>query len=217
VPGFAQFKNPSGAIEDIVRYDAGELPAISLAVLDAYRTGHLVIDKRAMSAPEELREIQVADALFGATARVYEDTAVAAYAIPRGAVLQPAIWLDTGWSYLEHLNRSGDEPRALRWRWMSDHARIGVVASTPGRVRLRMTAQAFSRARRLQIRMHGSTVATWPVQTTRADFETLEFDIPAGASFLELASLDGAPPAGVDPRRLSIAVYDAELLRPSLR
>jgi hypothetical protein len=78
---------------------------------------------------------------------------------------------------------------------------------------LRLTAQAFGRARRLEIRMQGSAVATWTIQTTRADFETPEFDIPAGSSFLELTSLDGATAAGADPRRLSFAMYSAELLQ----
>jgi hypothetical protein len=213
VPGFAQFKNSSGAIEDIVRYDARQLSAISLAVLAAYGAGHLVIDKRVLSVPDRQRTGQVADALFGPAARVFEDDRVAAYAIPRGGVPQPAIWLDTGWSYLEQLDQSAGEPQALRWRWMSERARAGVGAAAPTRLRLRLTAQAFGRARRLEIRMQGTVVARWTIQTTRADFETPEFNVPAGASFLELISLDGATAAGADPRRLSFAVYRAELLQ----
>jgi hypothetical protein len=217
VPGFAQFKNLSGAIDDIVRYDAAELPAISLAVLDAYGAGHLVIDKRAAGDGDARRASDAADALFGRDRRVFEDALVAAYTIPRRAPLHDAIWLDTGWSYLERLGRSGREPQPLRWRWMSDRARFGIMAAAPARVRLRITAQAFSRARRLQIRSQGAEVATWPVQLSRADFETPEFAIPAGVSFLELTSLDGATPAGSDPRPLSIAVYDAELLPGAVR
>jgi hypothetical protein len=217
VPGFAQFKNPSGGIDDIVRYDARELPAISLAVLGSYGAGHLVIEKGAMSGPEGQRAIDAADALFGRAARVFEDAQIVAYAIPRGGVVQPAMWLDTGWSYLEHPDRSGRDPETLRWRWMSERARLGVVSAAPARVRLRMTAQAFSQPRRLQIQIAGSTAATWMIQTTRAEFDTPDFAIPAGASFLELTSLDGATPAGADPRRLSIAVYDAALVPQSRR
>ena len=80
------------------------------------------------------------------------------------------------------------------------------------RERLRMTAQAFRQPRRLQIQIAGSTAATWMIQTTRAEFDTPDFAIPAGASLLELTSLDGATPAGADPRRLSNAVYDAALV-----
>ena len=217
VPGFAQFKNPSGAIDDIVRYDARELPAISLAVLDAYGAGHLVIDKSAMPGPERQRTIDAADALFGRAARMFDDAEIVAYAIPRGGAVQPAMWLDTGWSYLEHPDRSGREPETLRWRWMSERARLGVVSAAPARARLRVTAQAFGHPRRLQLQIAGSPVVTWAIQTTRAEFDTPEFAIPAGASFLELTSLDGATPAGADPRRLSIAVYDAALLPESPR
>jgi hypothetical protein len=127
------------------------------------------------------------------------------------------MWLDTGWSYLEHPDRSGREPETLRWRWMSEHARLGVVSAASTRMGLRMTAQAFGQPRRLQIQIAGSTVATRVIQTTRAEFETPEFAIPAGASFLELTSLDGAAPAGADPRRLSIAIYDVALLSQSRR
>jgi hypothetical protein len=217
VPGFAQFRNPSGAIDDVVRYDARELPALSLAVLGAYGAGHLIVDKHAAGESGGQRAKQLADALFGPAARVFEDALVAAYVIPRRPPAQPAIWLDTGWSYLERLDPSGGEPRPLRWRWMSDRARVGIIAAAPARVRVRIAAQAFSRTRRLRVRLAGSEVATWAVQPSRADFETPEFAIQAGASFLELISLDGATSAGVDARRLSIAVFDAELLRESAR
>jgi hypothetical protein len=36
IPGFGQFKTASGEIDDVVRYEADVLPAISLAVLNAY-------------------------------------------------------------------------------------------------------------------------------------------------------------------------------------
>jgi len=100
---------------------------------------------------------------------------------------------------------------------MSERARLGMMAAAPALVRLRITAQAFSRARRLQLRLAGSEVATWSIEVTRAQVETPEFAIPAGFSFLELVSLDGTTSAGADPRRLSIALYDAELLRSPAR
>ena len=75
------------------------------------------------------------------------------------------------------------------------------------------TDRALLFRRPLEIRMQGSVVATWAIETTRTDFETPEFDIPAGSSFLELTSLDGATAPGPDPRRLSVAVYSAELLQ----
>jgi hypothetical protein len=214
VPGFAQFKNPSSTIDDVVRYDDRELPAVSRAVLDAYGAGHLVIEKHVAAAAEEERTMNVADALFGRAARVFEDTFLAAYAIPRGAPLQQAMWLDTGWSYLERLAEPDREQRTLRWRWMSERARIGIMSAAPARVRVRVTAQAFGKVRRLQLRIGGSEIATWAVQRDRSDFETPAFAVPVGTSFIELTSLDEAAPAGADPRRLSIAVYDAELLRP---
>lgn len=214
VPGFAQFKNPSSTIDDVVRYDEGEVSAISRAVLAAYGAGHLVIDKRLMAPAEGERAMKVADALFGPAARVFEDPFVVAYAIPRDAPLQHAIWLDTGWSYLERLAGPDRGQPTLRWRWMSDRARVGIMAAAPARVRVRMTVQAFATIRRLQLRIGGSEIVTWAIRRDRSDFETPAFDVQAGTSFVELTSLDETASAGADPRRLSIAVYDAELLRP---
>jgi hypothetical protein len=213
VPGFAQFKNSSSTIDDVVRYDARELPAISRSVLDAYGAGHLVIEKGLMDPAETERAMNAADALFGPTARVFDDAFVAAYAIPRGAPRQQALWLDTGWSYLERAAEPDRGHRTLRWRWMSDRARLGIMVAAPARVRLRLSALAFGTMRRLQLRTRGSEIATWAIQRDRSDFEPPAFDVPAGTSFVELTSLDGAATAGADPRRLGIAVYDAELIR----
>lgn len=80
----------------------------------------------------------------------------------------------------------------------------------------RRPAQAFDKVRRLQLRIGGSEIATWAIQKDRSDFETPELDLPAGTHFVELTSLDGAASPEADLRRLSIAVYDAELLLPAL-
>jgi hypothetical protein len=212
VPGFAQFKNAGSVIDDVVRYDERELPAISRAVLNAYGAGQLVIEKRLMPPSEGARVLQVADALFGRAARVFDDDTIAAYAIAGGAVLPHALWLDTGWSYLERLDERGSDQRTLRWRWMSDRARIGIAAPEPSRVRLRLSAQAFGRSRRLELRLGGAVVATWTIARDRSEVVTPAFAVPAGASFAELISLDGASPAGADPRHLSIALFGAELV-----
>jgi hypothetical protein len=215
VPGFAQFKNLSGTIDDVVRYDDRQLPAISLAVLDAYGAGHLVIEKDLLPPAGAERMIDVADALFGSAARVFEDTFIAAYEVPRGAPLQSAMWLDSGWSYLERLAEPGRDQRTLRWRWMSERARLGIMSPVPTRVRVRVTAQAFDTVRRLRLRLGGSDLAVWAIQRHRLDFETPVFDVPAGTRFVELTSLDGAASPGVDVRRLSVAIYDAELVPES--
>jgi len=213
VPGFAQFKTRSGAIDDVVSYDARQLPAISLAVLGAYSAGHLVIEKRLIPPADGQRAREIADALFGPSARRYDDAFTLAYAIPRARdLVLPALWLDTGWSYLERSADGDGAGRTVRWRWMGERARLGIVASQPARVRLHLAAQAFGHVRRIRIGIGGSEIATLPVTDARSEFTTPWFQIDAGSRFLELRSLDGAASPGADPRRLSVAVFDLELL-----
>jgi hypothetical protein len=213
VPGFAQFKHPGGAIDDVVRYDERELPAISRAVLNAYGASQLVIEKRLMPPAEGARVLQVADALLGRAARAFDDPTIAAYVISADTALPHALWLDTGWSYVERLDQRGRDQRTLRWRWMGERARIAIAAPVPSTVRLRLTAQAFDRPRRLELRSGDVVIATWTIPRDRVDAETPEFAVPAGASFVELISLDGAAQAGADPRHLSVALFGAELVR----
>ena len=95
---------------------------------------------------------------------------------------------------------------------MGERARLGIVASQPARVRLHLAAQAFGHVRRIRIGIGGSEIATLPVTDARSEFTTPWFQIDAGSRFLELRRPDGAASPGADPRRLSVAVFDLELL-----
>ena len=65
---------------------------------------------------------------------------------------------------------------------MADAARVGVMSPRPATVRLRLSVR-----------------------------ETPAFDIHDGATYIDISSLDGSEPAGVDPRRLSVAVFQLKL------
>lgn len=214
VPGFGQFKRLSGAIDDVVPYDEAQLPDVSRAVLDVYTAGYVAIEKDLMDSEAIERARQIAESLFGRSAQVYEDRFTLAYAVPHPVGPSPtAVWLDTGWSYLERLSDRDAAGRTLRWHWMAERARFGIVSSEPANVRLKITAQAFGKARRLTLSLDGSEVTTLVITTDRADYETPEFRVAAGASFVELKSLDGAESPGLDGRRLSAAVFRLEILK----
>ena len=214
IPGFSQLQTLSDTVDDVVSYDAGRLPAISRAALAFYAAGHIVIDKSLMSAAAVERARQIAESLFGASARVFEDPLVLAYAVPRqDARIPAAIWLDTGWSYLERVEERDSAGRTSRWRWMGERARLGAVSSEPATVRLRIVARAFERTRRLSISAGDSPVAMLIISPDRHAYETPRFELNAGTRFITLESVDGAEsPRSIDPRRLSVAVFGIELI-----
>jgi len=195
-------------------YEPSELNAISLAALNLYSAGHVVIEKQRMDSVMVERSRQTADSLLGKAARVFEDDAILAYSVPKSATSTlSSVWLDTGWFSLERLPDLGPDGRPLRWHWMGDSARVGIISSESARIRLKFIAQAFGRARRIQLALNGSVVATIAISTDRTDYETPTFDIAPGGGFLELKSLDGADSPGQDLRRLSIALFRLDLLK----
>ncbi len=154
------------------------------------------------------RARRIGEEMFGASARVQEDDSTIAFAIPAGADSGPPIaWLESGWSYLEHLDPPGAGDRRLRWRWMNERARIAVLASAPTPVRFRITAQAFHRARRLRFGIGDAEATTIIVEREARDYETRPLQVPAGLTFVDLTSLDGSESAAPDPRRLSVAFF----------
>ena len=208
----------SSSIDDIVDYDSREIPAISRRALHAYGAGHVVVDKRYLIYPVLLtRARSIGDELFGRSAVVYEDELTLAYAIPvEQQSRRGVLWLDTGWSYLERLDRPGGA-QEMRWRWMGDHARVALTTDVSTDVRLRMTAQAFGRPRHLRLSIGDSEIAILPTTTSRSDFETPSFRIPAGLSFVDFNSVDGSDSAGADLRRLSVALFHVALTESSDR
>jgi hypothetical protein len=213
IPGFAQFKTLSDGVDDVIVYDTSVLPAMSRGVLRAYSAAHLVIDRDVLDAVAFARIRNIADALLGPSSRTYEDETRLAYSIPESDEAGPSgAWLDTGWSYLERLNERDQTGRTIRWRWMAERARLGITSARAANARLRMTARAFDRSRRLKISLDGLEVATLTVSESRADYDTPAFRLDPGTRFVTLESLDGADSPGVDPRRLSVALFRVELL-----
>jgi hypothetical protein len=214
VPGFAQFKALSGTIDDVVIYDPEQLPAISRAVLNIYSAGYVVIEKTLMNpaAVEQARDI--ANRLLGTSSHVFEDDLTLAYTVPPLEGPRPtAVWLDSGWSYLERLRDRGPDGRPLRWHWMGQKARLGIMSGDSNQVRLRFTAQAFGKERWLQLTSADSVIATFPITTNLGEFETTAFRVGPGAKTLELTSLSGTDVPGEDARQLSVALYRLELVQ----
>jgi hypothetical protein len=214
VPGFRQFKALSPDIDDVVRYEAGAVPAISRRALAALGAGRVVIEKRFFDDPALVERARAtADELFGVSAVEYEDESILAYAVPaEREAMSSVLWLDTGWSYLERLDQTDGSGRTLRWRWMGDHARVALLAAKPADVKLKIRAQAFGHQRNLRLSTGRAEIATLPIATTRGDYETATFPIPAGLTFIEFSSLDGAGAADGDQRRLSVALFDIALI-----
>jgi hypothetical protein len=182
--------------------------------LNIYSAGYLVIEKKLMNpaAVEQAREI--ANRLLGTSSHVYEDDLTLAYTVPPLEGPGPtAVWLDSGWSYLERLPDQGPDGRPLRWHWMGQKARLGIMSGDSNQVRLRFTAQAFGKERWLQLTSADSIIATFPITPNLGEFETPAFRVGPGAKTLELTSLSGTDVPGEDARRLSVALYRLELVQ----
>jgi hypothetical protein len=211
VPGFAPLASRSQSNDDIVAYDHARLNAIGAAILSAYGTDYIVIEKSLARPDETARLQQAADAIVGASARIADDEAVTAYRVAAAAPLsQPEAWLDSGWSYLER--RSPGSP-ADRWRWMADRARMGIIAPAASRLRIDMRLQSFRRPRQVRFSIDGRTIAEVSAGLDVAPATTNAFDVAAGTTFVTIESVEGSTPAGADPRRLSVAFHELRLIR----
>src|SRR5262249_27400950 len=116
-------------------------------------------------------------------------------------------------SYLERLPDRGPDGRPLRWHWMSDKSRLGIISSEQAAVRLKFIAQAFGRVRRIQLKSPDADLAILSISPDKPDYyETPALTMGPGTTFLELNSLDGSDSPGEDARRLSIAVFRLELV-----
>jgi hypothetical protein len=157
---------------------------------------------------------------------VYEDADVLAFRLAPKALetletpeTTAGAWLDTGWSYLERTPGQDAHGQPIHWRWIGDHARLGLAAAKPSKVRLRIAAQAFRNDRRLTMSLGSTAIAVLPVRwREEADYETPVFNLPSGVSFLDLESVEAAQSPGRpgnrgnDERRLSVAFFRLELV-----
>ena len=207
VPGFGQFTNGTGIFDDIVEYRPDEIDAISRSVLNAYGAGFIAIEKRLLPDRASAdRMIRAAESIAGASARFYDDDTVAGYRVPAATTAPLAVWLDTGWSYLERLPAVATTP-GTKWHWMGAESRVGISAPRRSRITLRLNGRAFARPRRVRIEASGVEITTLTIGTDAADYETAPFDVDAGITFVTLRSLDGTGVPGVDSRSLSVALY----------
>jgi hypothetical protein len=129
------------------------------------------------------------------------------------APLPMAVWQSEGWSYTERLNQPTSDPVSRQWRWIEGRAEVGLMTSAAAAVRLKLWARSFNRARRLRVSAGSTEVSTFLVGEGHAQYQTPEFELPAGTNVLTFESLDpGESPTTGDPRRLSIAVFRIEIV-----
>ncbi|HEY7170210.1 MAG TPA: hypothetical protein VH417_05135 [Vicinamibacterales bacterium] len=207
LPGFSQLKNLEHTVDDVGEYDRSTLPDLSRAVLSAYGTTHVAVEKWLMEAGAVDKARRISEEMLGPAA--YEDEKTLVFEVRgSGSFPAPAAWLDHGWSYRERTT-DGGVPR--QWHWMGPRARFGLGAPKATSVRLQLSARAFRRPRRVQLTIGGTAVDVLTVGAERADYETAPFRIPEGLSFLDVVSLDGAESPGADPRRLSLELSAVRL------
>ena len=124
-----------------------------------------------------------------------------------------AIWHEDGWSYPERLTDPAPDVISREWRWIGDRADIGVMASEPMTVRMKIVARALNRPRRLRVSIGDVEIAIVVVSPERRELQTSSFTLPSGTSVIALQSLDGSEaPGTADPRRSSVAVFRVELV-----
>jgi hypothetical protein len=124
-----------------------------------------------------------------------------------------AIWHEDGWSYPERLPEPAADVVSREWRWLADRAGIGVMSMEPVVARMKITARALGKPRRLRVSIGDVEIATLLISPDRGEHQTGSFKLPAGTSVISLVSLDGTDNPGTgDPRNLSIAVYRLELV-----
>jgi hypothetical protein len=114
----------------------------------------------------------------------------------------------SGWHEVERLPRT-----SVRWRWTSGDAAIALENphGRPLRVAFGMDARSLV-ARDVQLWILGRRVGEVRVGTERAVVRAPEFELPPGASVLELrSSLPPTPPSDNESRRLGFAAYGVDL------
>jgi len=214
IPGFSQLKTLSPDLNDIVTYDTSQLTAMGRVILHAYDVGSIVIDKRLLSDEELERARRIAGELTESATPDYDDGDVLAFhPSSRTELAAPFLWLDTGWSYLEHLAGQDAEGKPIRWRWMGDRARLGIFAPEATSLTLKFIAQAFGGDRDVRLSVNSKTVATMKIEwRDEAPYDTPPIAVPPGVSFLELTSVQPArSPNDEDRRQLSVAFFRVEL------
>jgi hypothetical protein len=118
-----------------------------------------------------------------------------------------------GWSYPEWLTVPSPDPLSREWRWIGDHAALGIASAEPVVARLRIVARAYNSPKRLRVSIGGHELVTLAVAARVAEYVSPEFNLDPGRVSIALDSLDGSEvPATGDPRRLSFQIFRVELI-----
>jgi hypothetical protein len=126
---------------------------------------------------------------------------------------QVSISRGEGWSYPEWLTVPSPDPLSREWRWIGDHAALGIASGEPVVARLRIVARAYNSPKRLRVSIGGHELITLAVTARVAEYVSPEFNLDPGRVSIALDSLDGSEvPATGDTRRLSFQVFRVELI-----
>jgi hypothetical protein len=95
---------------------------------------------------------------------------------------------------------------------MGRQSRLGIMSPDSTPIRLKFMAQSFGRLRHVELTLNDSLIATIPITTSLASYETPAFRAIPDGQFLQLKSIDGAESPGRDARQLSIALFRLEVV-----
>lgn len=188
------------------------------AFFDFYGLGYLVLDNNDLSAKTRQNVPQILNQLFeGVEKKEWPKDAITSYHIPlRGpaqTLTAPILVPGANWNKVEK-NESG------QYRWLSQEGRLLALIPASGgqNLKIRLDGLAFARPHTLALKdKDGHELARLTVGQDNQSYESGAFNLPPGANWLDLVSLDGtASPAALDPasqdkRPLSVLVYHLQL------
>jgi hypothetical protein len=205
IPGFAELKRLS-PIDDIVEYAPALFTAIGRTALNSYDVGWIVIEKRLLDGAELPRAERMSESLADSLS-AFEDSEVLIYRVNTrvDASVPRSIWLDTGWSYLEHDSRR-------KWRWMATQASLRVNAGAPATVSIEFDAQAYMVPRRIKLSVGDRDIDVIGVSPALGHFTTHTFRLSDATQRIDITSLDGTDRPRDDPRQLSVAFSDIKFI-----
>jgi hypothetical protein len=181
---------------------------LSLAVLNHYRVGYIVLERQRLQEQGRLADIQhLVEQALGPLTPAYDNADLLAYEVPQAAPA-PFLALGAGWHEVEEQDWGS-------FRWMErDQSEVYVVLPAAGQATIQFRAASFLRPRRLEILRDGTAVASLEVGTAPQLYQ-VQMPLPAGETRLQLRAEGYDVPrdvgAGDDPRSVSIAFSDLRI------
>jgi hypothetical protein len=114
------------------------------------------------------------------------DAGAALFSIPPPAPGATCLALGDGW--YDARPSDGGPP----YRWIDQHAQLGIFRQTPLRARLTMQVQCFALIRHVQVRQGDRVLAERPDCKAQPQPMQVDLDLPAGWTWLDLASVEPA-------------------------